>query len=86
VFGRLDGRPVPDRLVHVLTLPEDWARLVLASDGYPALGGDLDQTEALLARRLREDPLMIDEPPATKGVRPGQESFDDRTWLEIARS
>ncbi|MGY1635524.1 hypothetical protein ACI78V_02580 [Geodermatophilus sp. SYSU D00742] len=85
VFGRLDGRPVPDRLITVLPLPGDWRRVVLASDGYPTLGGTLEESEELLARRLREDPLMIADPPATKGTGPGQISFDDRTWLEIVR-
>ncbi|MGY1631512.1 hypothetical protein ACI784_07375 [Geodermatophilus sp. SYSU D01186] len=85
VFGRLDGRPVPDRLLRVISLPADWRRVVLASDGYPALGGTFEESEQLLAQRLREDPLMIADPPATKGVGPGQISFDDRTWLEVVR-
>lgn len=85
VFGRLDGRPVPDRLVRVVPLPGDWDRVVLASDGYPELPPTLAAAEEHLARRLREDPLMIADPPATKGVAAGGYSYDDRTWLEIAR-
>lgn len=84
-FGRLDGTPVPPSLVHVCALPAGWQRVVLASDGYPAMAASLDEAEALLAARIRDDPLMVDEPAATKGVLPGQVSFDDRTWLEIVR-
>lgn len=85
-FGRLDGRPVPDRLVQVIALPPYWRRVVLASDGYPRLGDSLEETERLLAERLERDPLMIEDPPATKGLAPGLVSFDDRSWLEIVRS
>jgi glycerophosphoryl diester phosphodiesterase len=85
VFGRLDGRAVPPRHIKVVELAENWQRVVLASDGYPMLAPTFEATEQLLAQRIHLDPLMIAEPPATKGVAPGQVSFDDRTWLEIAR-
>lgn len=84
-FGRLDGTPVPDSFVRVHALPPEWRRVVLASDGYPAMAPTLAEAEALLASRIHDDPLMICDPPATKGVGPGQVSFDDRSWLEIAR-
>lgn len=84
-FARLDGRRVPDRLLTVVPLPPTWARVVLASDGYPELLGTLAESEDALADRLRRDPLMIEDPPATKGIGPGRISYDDRSWLEVRR-
>jgi hypothetical protein len=84
-FGRLDGRRVPDRFLHVIPLPAGWSRIVLASDGYPELLPSLEQSERALAERIARDPLMIADPPTTKGVGPGRISYDDRSWLEIVR-
>jgi hypothetical protein len=42
-----------------------------------------DATENVLKERIRSDPLMIDDPPMTKGIAPGQVSYDDRAWLEL---
>lgn len=84
-WGRIDGRAVPDRFIRVIPLPMAWTRLVLASDGYSALGESFEASEALQMARVRRDPLMIEDPPATKGVAPGQVNHDDRTWLELRR-
>lgn len=82
-FGRVDGRPVPERFLHRILVPSATTRLVLASDGYPQLLGSHDATENALHERIRSDPLMIGDPPMTKGVAPGQSSYDDRAWLEL---
>lgn len=81
-FGALDGTSTPDVLIDVLPVPAG-SELVLASDGYIAPQGDLESTERVLAERNTDDPLQMDAPPGTKGVLPGNDSFDDRTYVRI---
>ncbi len=59
------------------------AEIVLGSDGYPELAPTLAATEALLAQALQEDPLCIARLRSTKGIYPGQVSFDDRTYVRF---
>lgn len=59
------------------------AEIVLGSDGYPELAPTLAATEALLQQALQEDPLCIARLRSTKGVYPGQVSFDDRTYVRF---
>lgn len=61
----------------------DGYELILASDGYPDLRPTLADSESALERRLAEDPLLIGRHPATKGVRPGARSFDDRAYVRL---
>ncbi|MBU6201940.1 MAG: hypothetical protein KJS90_08080 [Acidobacteria bacterium] len=85
-YSVLNGEPVPEELTVSLELGEA-RRIVLATDGYPQLvvGGrlTLDGAEEHLARMLTEDPFCVGGLMSTKGLRPGQRSFDDRTWLEL---
>lgn len=81
-FGGVDGREVPDRFLEVWDV-SDAKEVVLASDGYPELADTLEETEALLAEELREDPLRIGARFSTKGVRPGQVSFDDLAYIRF---
>lgn len=80
----LDGTPVDPALVPVIPLPADTEELILASDGYPVLCDTLAATETELARLLTEDPLCISLNRATKCLRPGQASFDDRCYLRLS--
>ena len=59
------------------------SELVLATDGYPAVKRTLAESEKMLAQSLREDPLCIFGNVQTKGVAPGAESFDDRTYMRL---
>ncbi len=79
----VDGGDVPPGFVDVVDLPDERCEVVIASDGYPAAAPSLAEAERLLAERLAADPLMIDEPPATKGWAPGKRSFDDRSYLRV---
>ena len=80
----IDGSAIPGRLIETWSLPEGVTEMVIASDGYPQIGPDLSGTESLLSRRLDRDPLMIEDPPATKpSPRPGA-SFDDRTFVKLS--
>ncbi len=79
----LDGFPPDLSRVRVVPVPPETRELVLASDGYPVLADTLEETERLLARSLAEDPLRIGQYPSTKGVAPGNVSFDDRAFLRV---
>lgn len=81
-FGAIDGREVPDRFLEVWPIG-DFGELVLASDGYPELKPTLALSEEALTEDLGEDPLRIGTHASTKGLAPGQRSFDDRAYLRI---
>lgn len=57
--------------------------VVLASDGYPTLGPTLAISESSLAQVLKDDPLCIFDNPQTKGISPGNLSFDDRSYVRL---
>ena len=82
-FAAIDGRPVPPSMVVVHPLPDGIDEVVIASDGYPVIGETLAAAESALARLLEKDPWCVAELAGTKGLRPGQESFDDRAYLRI---
>lgn len=57
--------------------------IILASDGYPTLEKNLEETEQTLKHILEKDPLCFQLFPSTKGVKEGNVSFDDRTYCRI---
>ncbi|WP_166487273.1 hypothetical protein [Geodermatophilus obscurus] len=83
-FGSIDGGRVPDRHIHIQPLPRETQSLLIASDGYPALAADLESTERFLMGLLEVDPLLIGDHPQTKGLRAGNESFDDRSMIHVS--
>lgn len=83
-YGMLDGEPMPQRFVKVYPLGTDVSRLILATDGYPVLCASLAESEKRLHELLDEDPLCIGPLLGTKGIKPGCNSFDDRTYLSLA--
>ena len=84
-YWALDGFPIDeDSGMEIHPVPPDTAQIILASDGYPQLFSTLHETETYLQELIRKDPLLIHHPHlSTKGVRPGCESFDDRTYVRI---
>ena len=63
--------------------------IVLATDGYFDLYGTLQETEQALCHQIETDPLCIGmgcdkNNKSTKGVLPGNCSFDDRTYVRIS--
>jgi hypothetical protein len=68
-------------MVVVRSVPA--GELVIASDGYPVIERSLARSEATLARLLAKDPWCVGELLGTKGVGPGQVSFDDRAYLRL---
>jgi len=82
-YSVADGFPIPERLVPVIALDFRPWEIVLASDGYPFLCPTLQESEERLARQRADDPLNIGTFRATKGFTPGNNSFDDRTYVRF---
>ena len=82
-YSVVDGFPIPERLVPVITLDFNPHEIVFASDGYPILCPTLEESEARLAHQRENDPLNIGPFKATKGFTPGNLSFDDRTYIRF---
>lgn len=69
---------------HIIIFPVNPGdRIILASDGYPELFDTIEETERCLFHMLEKDPLCIHELRGTKGVRPGNQSFDDRSYISF---
>lgn len=64
-------------------VPTGCTTITLVSDGYPVLLPTLASTEAELRRVLHEDPLLHTLHKSTKGHTSGNDSFDDRTYLQV---
>ena len=82
-YAVIDGTPIPEEHVRILTLDFQPKEIVLASDGYPFLCPTLQASEAALARQLADDPLNIGTFQATKGCMKGNQSFDDRAYIRF---
>ena len=82
-YAVIDGFPIPQRLVPVITLDFQPWDIVLASDGYPFLAPTLAETEALLEEQRKNDPLNIGAFKATKAFVEGNNSFDDRSYIRF---
>ena len=82
-YWAMDGFPIEEEGIEVLNVPDSVNEIILATDGYPCLFSTLNETEEHLQKLIREDPMMIDQYLAAKGVHEGAESFDDRTYLRI---
>lgn len=80
-YGALDGTRVPDRHVGVFAVPSSETQLAIYTDGYPQPACTLAEAEIALASGIDADPLCIGELMGTKGLRPGNVSFDDRAYL-----
>jgi len=82
-YAVIDGFPIPQSKVKVITLSFETFDVVLATDGYPVLCPSLDESEAALKQQLNEDPLCIAQFKATKAWMEGNRSFDDRAYIRI---
>ena len=79
----IDGFPIPQHLVPVITLNFQPWDIVLASDGYPFLEPTLAASEARLEEQRKNDPLNIGQFKATKAFVEGNNSFDDRSYIRF---
>ncbi len=82
-YAVIDGFPIPEQKVLVLTLGFQPFEIVFASDGYPFLAKTLEESERLLNEQRLKDPLNIGEFKATKAFVVGNNSFDDRSYIRF---
>lgn len=82
-YGVLDGTNVPRRFIRQFPVQPEVKQIILATDGYPRLFGTLQESEDELMRLLKVDPLCIGSLLGTKGVKLGNNSYDDRSYLKI---
>lgn len=82
-YSVIDGFPIPIEHVRVISLSDSVREVVLASDGYPFLCPTLRESEEKLAAQLSRDPLCINTYKATKGLKRGNLSFDDRCYIRF---
>ena len=82
-YAVIDGFPIPETRVPVIALDFRPWEIVFASDGYPFLCSTLAESEVRLDEQRCNDPLNIGRFKATKGFTPGNNSFDDRTYIRF---
>jgi len=82
-YSVIDGFPIPEQHVRIITLDFQPWEIVMATDGYPFLCPTLAESEARLAQQKAEDPLNIGLFKATKAFAEGNNSFDDRTYIRF---
>lgn len=82
-YAVIDGFPIPQQHVRVITLDFRPWEIVLASDGYPVLCPTLQESEERLAWQRANDPLNIGTFKATKAFMQGNDSFDDRAYIRF---
>ena len=82
-YAVIDGFPIPEQKVVVITLDFQPREVVLATDGYPFLYPTLQESEQRLLQQRETDPLNIGQFKATKAFKPGYNSFDDRTYIRF---
>lgn len=82
-YSVVDGFPVAEEHVRIITLSFKPWQIVLASDGYPFLCPTLAESEARLEAQRQSDPLNIGEFKATKAFARGNNSFDDRAYIRF---
>ena len=81
-YDVIDGGHINPEHVKVYAVQKDDC-VVMASDGYPVLYDTFEDTEEHLHRLLEADPYCIDVLRDTKGIAPGNQSFDDRTYVSF---
>ena len=76
-------RHAPEVSSVVTPVPADCREVVLATDGYPILRGDLQSSEDALKELLTEDPLLHRRYRSTKAPVGPDGSFDDRCYVRL---
>ncbi|UPQ86326.1 protein phosphatase 2C domain-containing protein [Ignavigranum ruoffiae] len=81
-YAVLNGEDIPPSLIKKINVP-DKMEVVLSSDGYFELTENLVKTEAKLSSILKDNPYLYKTEKSTKGIKRGQDSFDDRTYIRF---
>lgn len=81
-YSVLNGNEIPTSLCKIIDVEED-NTVILASDGYPHVFKTLNETEENLIRVIEKDPYFYKDFISTKGLKPGQISYDDRTYVKF---
>ena len=82
-YSVLNGQEIPDRLIKTISLDDQAHEIILTSDGYPKVKETLRASEGYLEQILKDDPGCYRRYRSTKGIREGQSSFDDRTYVRF---
>lgn len=84
-YAILNGEPIPEKLLRIYSVDVRFgSNVALASDGYPSLSTvSRKNAEAALAKVLQEDPMCYRDYKSTKGLTPGNHSFDDRSFVSF---
>lgn len=86
-YSVFNGACIPEEFpiesVKRINVPDN-AEIILASDGYPQLFVTLKESEDYLKKMLLEDPFCYKANCSTKGLKKGNKSFDDRTYLRFS--
>ena len=80
-YAVIDGFPVFREGVKMI--PVKGGEVILATDGFPFLCPTLRESETMLSHQLVTDPQNVRCFLATKGLEPGNVSFDDRAYVRI---
>lgn len=85
-FSAITGFDIAFNKTREINIPPKAKYIVLASDGYPFLESALGDTERILKEIIEKDPLCYKTFQSTKGIKNGNNSFDDRTYIRLALS
>lgn len=81
-YGVINDAPVPEKFIEIVPCAGA-AEIILASDGYPQVLPTLGESEAYLQQVLKEDPLLYKKYKSTKGLKSGNVSYDDRSYIRF---
>lgn len=82
-YSVMNGERIPSSLIKTISLDEQEHEIILTSDGYPEVCKTLEESEACLQKLLEQDPGCYKKYLSTKGLKKGQNSFDDRTYIRF---
>ena len=78
----LNGKVIPFQYVKKYSI-KNGDEIILASDGYPIIKRTLKMSEQYLQNVLKKDPLCIQEFISVKGLKNGNNAYDDRTYIRF---
>lgn len=83
-YAVINGEDIPQSLIKKIKLDENHHEIILTSDGYPEVKASLKKSEDYLNTILEKDKSCCEMYLSTKGLKKGQKSFDDRTYIRFS--